>query len=412
MVLKEIIKSIPDSCGVYLMEDKDGKVIYIGKAISLKKRVGSYFKKSQISSKQDALIKQVKDIDYIPTVSEIEALLLEADLIKRFKPKYNVSLRDDKTFPFIKITKEKFPAVSICRPKNKDNALCFGPYTDSQAIRELIKKIRKIFPFRSCQKMPKKACLNFHIGLCQAPCIGKINNKDYAQNIRNIFLILKGKQGSLLKILQDEIKIESDKRNFEEAAKLRDQMLALGSIYLGGYVNNFLEEARQLAQILGLKKLPFRIEAFDVSNIFGKEAVGSMVSFWRGLPDKNNYRRFRIKESQGQIDDYKMLAEITRRRYARLKNEGLRFPDLILIDGGKGQISVVKNELDRLNLDLPLIGIAKSEEKIFSFNKRNPIKLPLNSPALRLVMRIRDEAHRFAISYHHLLRRKKTFEEK
>ncbi|MBM3248232.1 MAG: excinuclease ABC subunit UvrC [Candidatus Omnitrophica bacterium] len=412
MVLEKTIKSLPDSCGVYLMKDRDGKVIYIGKAISLKKRVGSYFKKNQISSKQDALIKQVKDIDYIPTASEIEALLLEADLIKRFKPKYNISLRDDKTFPFIKITQEKFPAISICRPKNKDNALCFGPYTDSQAIRELIKRIRKIFPFRSCPKMPKKACLNFHIGLCPAPCIGKINKKDYAQNVRSISLILKGKRESLFRILQEEIRIESDKRNFEEAAKLRDQMLALGSIYLGGYVNNFLEEAKQLAQILGLKKLPFRIEAFDVSNISGKEAVGSLVSFWRGSPDKNNYRRFRIKESQGQIDDYKMLAEITRRRYARLKNEGLVFPDLILIDGGKGQVSVVKNELDRLHLDLPLIGIAKSEEKIFSFNKRNPIKLPLNNPALRLVMRIRDEAHRFAISYHHLLRRKKTFEEK
>jgi excinuclease ABC subunit C len=412
MVLEKTIKSLPDSCGVYLMKDRDGEVIYIGKAISLKKRVGSYFKKNQISSKQDALIKRVKDVDYIPTASEIEALLLEADLIKRFKPKYNVSLRDDKTFPFIKITQEKFPAISICRPKNKENALCFGPYTDSQAIRELIKKIRKIFPFRSCPKMPKKACLNFHIGLCPAPCIGKINKKDYAQNIRNISLILKGKRESLFKILQEEIRIESDKRNFEEAAKLRDQMLALGSIYLGGYVNNFLEEAKQLAQILRLKKLPFRIEAFDVSNIFGKEAVGSMVSFWRGLPDKNNYRRFRIKESQGQIDDYKMLAEITRRRYARLKNENITFPDLVLIDGGKGQVSVVKNELDRLHLDLPLIGIAKSEEKIFSFNKINPIKLPLNNPALRLIMRIRDEAHRFAISYHHLLRRKKTFEEK
>lgn len=412
MVLEKTIKTLPDSCGVYLMKDRDGKVIYIGKAISLKKRVGSYFKKNQISSKQDALIKRVEDVDYIPTASEIEALLLEADLIKRFKPKYNVSLRDDKTFPFIKITQEKFPAISICRPKNKDNALCFGPYTDSRAIRELIKKIRKIFPFRSCPKMPKKACLNFHIGLCPAPCIGKINKKDYAQNIRNISLILKGKRESLFKILQEEIRKESDKRNFEEAAKLRDQMLALGSIYLGGYVNNFLEEAKQLAQILGLKKLPFRIEAFDVSNIFGKEAVGSMVSFWRGSPDKNNYRRFRIKESQGKIDDYKMLAEITRRRYTRLKNEGLAFPDLILIDGGKGQVSVVKNELDRLHLDLSLIGIAKSEEKIFSFNKRNPIKLPLNNPALRLVMRIRDEAHRFAISYHHFLRRKKTFEEK
>lgn len=412
MVLKETIKSLPCSCGIYLMKDRNGKVVYIGKAISLKKRVSSYFIKREAPSKQDALIQLVRDIDYIPTVSETEALLLEADLIKRFKPKYNVSLRDDKTFPFIKITQEIFSAISICRPKNKEKALCFGPYTDSQAIRELIKKIRKIFPFRSCRRMPKKACLNFHIGLCPAPCIGKIDKKDYAQNIRNISLILKGKSESLFKTLQEEINIEVKKRNFEEAARIRDQMLALGSIYLVGHSDNFLHEAEQLAKIISLKKLPFRIEAFDVSNIFGKEAVGSMVSFWQGSPDKNNYRRFRIKDSEGQINDYKMLAEITRRRYLRLKNERLIFPDLVIVDGGKGQVNAVKNELDKLNLDLPLVGIAKSEEKIISLTRKNPIVLPLNSPALRLVMRIRDEAHRFAVSYHHILRRKKTFEAK
>ncbi|HOX54813.1 MAG TPA: excinuclease ABC subunit UvrC [Candidatus Omnitrophota bacterium] len=412
MVLEKTIKSLPDSSGVYLMKDRDGKVIYIGKAISIKKRVGSHFAKRNSPSKQDVMIESVEDIDYIPTASETEALLLEADLIKRFKPKYNVSLRDDKTFPFIKIAKEKFPAVSICRPKNKDRALCFGPYTDSQAIRELLKKIRKIFPFRSCRSMPKKACLDFHLGLCPAPCIGKIDKKDYAKIIRSISLILKGKSEVLFKQLEEEINAEAKKRNFEEAARLRDQMLALGSIYLGSRVDNFLEEAKQLAKVLKLKKLPFRIEAFDVSNIFGKEAVGSMVSFWQGVPDKNNYRRFRIKESQGEINDYKMLAEITRRRYSRLKNEGLVLPDLVIVDGGRGQVSVVKNELDKLGLDLPLIGIAKVQEQIISLTKKDPIVLPLNSAALRLVMRIRDEAHRFAVSYHRILRRKKTFEEK
>lgn len=412
MVLEKTIKSLPDSSGVYLMKDRDGKVIYIGKAISLRKRISSHFAKRNSPSKQDALIESVEDIDYIPTASETEALLLEADLIKRFKPKYNVSLRDDKTFPFIKITKEKFPSISICRPKNKDKALCFGPYTDSHAIRGLLKKIRKIFPFRSCRNIPKKACLDFHLGLCPAPCIGKIDKKDYARIIRSISLILKGKSEVLFKQLEGEINAEAKKRNFEEAARLRDQMLALGSIYLGSRVDNFLEEAKQLAQVLKLKKLPFRIEAFDVSNIFGKEAVGSMVSFWQGAPDKNNYRRFRIKESQGEINDYKMLAEITRRRYSRLKNEGLVLPDLVIVDGGRGQVSVVKNELDKLGLDLPLIGIAKVQEQIISLTKKDPIALPLNSVALRLVMRIRDEAHRFAVSYHRILRRKKTFEEK
>jgi len=411
MGLKEKIKSLPRSPGVYIMKDNNKKSIYVGKANSLRKRISSHFKKHS-PSKQDLFIPKVKDIDFIPTVSETEALLLEADLIKRLKPKYNVSLRDDKSFPLIKITTEKFPAIFICRPKKKDKAKYFGPYTNSKAIRELLKEIRKIFPFRSCRNLPKKACLHFHIGLCAAPCIGKIAPKDYGKIINSICLILKGKREPLLSKLSKQMNALAKKGKFEQAAQIRDQMIALSSIYLGGQIENFFQEARQLAEILNLKKLPFRIEAFDVSNIFGKEAVGSMVSFWRGEPDKNNYRRFRIKESEGQINDYKMLSEITRRRYLRLKNERLKLPDLILIDGGKGQISVVKKELDRLNLDLPLIGIAKSEEKIITLNKINPIILSKNSPALRLIMRIRDEAHRFALAYHHILRRKKIFGEK
>jgi len=412
MGLKEKIKHLPNSPGVYLMKDENKKVIYIGKAVSLKNRVSSYFKNQDAFPKQDSFVSSVKDIDYIPTASEVEALLLEADLIKKLKPRYNVSLRDDKTFPFIKITAEKFPSVFICRPKKEDKAKYFGPFTDAKSIRELVKQIRKIFPFRSCRKMPKKACLHFHIGLCPAPCIDKISQKDYAKIINNICLILKGRREPLLGKLSQQMHLLAQKGKFEQAAQLRDQTIALGSIYLGGQVENFFQEAKQLADILNFKKLPFRIEAFDVSNIFGKEAVGSMVSFRQGSPDKNNYRRFRIKESQGEINDYKMLSEITRRRYQRLKEEKLELPDLILIDGGRGQVSVVKKELDKLNLDLPIIGIAKAEEKIITLNKINPIVLPKNSLALRLIMRIRDEAHRFALAYHHILRRKKTFEEK
>ena len=413
MGLKEKIKKLPNSPGVYIMKNKDKKTIYVGKAISLKKRVASYFKKKTTSDpKQDLLISNVKDIDYIPTTSEVEALFLEAGLIKRFKPKYNISLRDDKSFPFVRITTDKFPGVFICRPKEKNKAKYFGPYTNATAIREAFKEIRKIFPFRTCRKIPKKACLHFHIGLCPAPCIGKINQRQYSQNIRNIGLILQGRRESLFKSLSEKMHLAVKKNRFEDAAKIRDQIMALGSIYLGSQVNNPFQEAKQLADILNLKKLPFRIEAFDISNIFGKEAVGSMVSFWQGKPDKNNYRRFRIKESQGKINDYKMLSEITRRRYQRIKNERRQFPDLILIDGGKGQISVVKNELDKLNLDLPLVGIAKAEEKIIALNKRNPITLSMSSPALRLIVRIRDEAHRFALAYHHILRRKKVFGKK
>jgi excinuclease ABC subunit C len=408
--LSDKIRKLPVSCGVYLMKDKDAKVIYVGKALSLKKRVSSYFKKYKNHSyKQDSLISNVRDIDYIQTASEVEAVLLEADLIKKFQPKYNISLRDDKSFPFVKITVEDFPTVYICRPKRKDKSRYFGPYTNAKAIREAIKEIRKIFPFRSCLKMPKKECLHFHIGLCPAPCLRKITKRKYAQNIKNICLFLKGKKESLFKKLSEQMHRAAKRKNFEEAAKIRDQIMSLGSIYLGSQIDSFFQQARQLADVLNLKKLPFRIEAFDVSNIFGNEAVGSMVSFWQGKPDKSNYRRFRIKESAGQINDYKMLSEITRRRYLRLKNDRLTLPDLILIDGGKGHLCIVKEELDKLGLDLPLISIAKTEEKIFTPEKIDPIKLPINSPALRLIRRIRDEAHRFALSYHHILRRRKTF---
>lgn len=413
MDIKDKLKKIPDMPGVYFMKNEDGKIIYIGKAISLKKRLNSHFRNYNAKAlKQDRFIYQVRDIDYIPTISDVEALLLEADLIKKFKPRYNVSLRDDKSFPLIKITNEEFPRIFICRPKKKDKAKYFGPYADATAIRDALKEIRKIFPFRSCRKMPKKACLNFHIGLCPAPCIGKIFKNKYKQNIRNICLVLEGKRESLFKDFSKKMHRLAKSKDFEEAAKVRDQMMALSSVYEGGSADNIFHQIRQLKDTLELRKLPLRIEAFDISNIFGNEAVGSMVSFWQGLPDKNNYRRFRIRESQGEINDYKMLSEITRRRYERLKNEKLPLPDLIIIDGGKGQISVVKDQLEILNLDIPLIGIAKSQERIFTLDRKNPIKLPENNPALILIRRIRDEAHRFAISYHHILRRKKTFEEK
>ncbi len=403
--LRDIITQAPDTSGAYLMKDKAGRVIYVGKAKSLKKRLLNYIGRS-LDTKTVMLMSNVSDLEYRLAPTESLALLLEASLIHKYAPKYNVSLRDDKSYPLVKITNEEFPAVCITRKREHDGARYFGPYTSAWLLKEALKIIRKRFPYRSCKQMPDKACIYYRIGLSPAPCVGKINKQEYAKTIKNISLILEGKTEALIKKLLREMKLKAKGHDFEEAAKRRDQINALGSIaenYAGSPNQGALEDLRNLLQ---LKKLPERIEAFDISNISGKEATGSMVSFYRGLPDKNNYRRFRIKTVKA-IDDYRMLAEVVRRRYLRLTEEKLPLPDLILIDGGRGHLLTAARELSNLDLSIPLVSIAKKEEHIYLGESLKPIKLTSDTPALNLLRRVRDEAHRFAVAYHHILRRKK-----
>lgn len=409
MALQDKIRELPLTSGVYLMKDASGKVIYVGKAVSLRKRVQSYFRKSTAAlSKTDLLVKKISAIDYIDTASEAEALILEASLVKQYDPKFNIELRDDKSYPFIELTNEKFPRISVQRPKvKKEGYTYYGPYVNPPLIREALGIIRKIFHFRTCDPFPNKACLDFHIGLCDAPCVKNISEKEYARNIKHVRFILEGKKDALYKNLKAQMEKSTREQNFEEAAKLRDQLRAIGALYSGTKDINYYKEAEQLARAFNLPRMPERIEAFDISNIMGNQAVGSMVSFLNGKPDKNNYRRFRIKEVDG-IDDFKMIAEVVRRRYRRLKEEKLIFPDLILIDGGKGQLSAAWGELVLLGIRIPIISLAKREEEIFLPNKRNPILLSKNSLGLKLLQRIRDEAHRFAITYHRLLRSKES----
>ena len=414
MDLKKKVAQVPDSPGVYIMKGLNGKIIYIGKAKSLSRRVKSYFqRKNNVSLKQKILVENIKDVEYILTETETEALFLESNLIKKNTPKYNISLKDDKSYPLVKITKEKFPAVFVCRPKIRDAAHFFGPYSNAVLLREALKVIRRVFSYRTCRVMPKSACLNFSLGLCPAPCVGLISTEKYLESIKSISLIFQGRQDCLLRELSKRMQKKSERLNFEEASKIRDQIKALGSLYKDkiGLANKHSLESQQLKKILGLSGAPNRIEAFDISNISGRQAVGSLVSFYKGRPDKSNYRRFKIKQVK-TIDDYKMLAEVIRRRYSKLKEKRLRFPDLIIVDGGKGQLLAVKKQIDKLNLSIPLISIAKRREIIFSANKKAPIILPFTSDALQLVRRIRDEAHRFALAYHHILRRKVAFEKK
>lgn len=403
------IQSLPLLSGVYLMKNADGHVIYVGKAVSLRKRVQSYFRATQGVSKTDYLVQEIADIDCVQTHSEAEALILEASLVKQYRPKYNVELRDDKSYPYIEITGERFPRIAVVRPREKNRtSRYYGPYVNVKLIREALTIIRKIFHFRTCDPFPRKECLDYHIGLCDAPCIEKIHEAEYARNIHNVCLILEGKKDELYRGLKEEMEELARAKKFEAAAKVRDQIRAIGALYSGTPDLNYYKEAEQLQRALGLPRLPERIEAFDISNIMGSQSVGSMVSFFGGRPDKNQYRRFRIKEVQG-IDDFEMIAEVVRRRYSRLRREGLPFPDLILIDGGKGQLSAACAELQKLKVQIPVISLAKRLEEVFLPGKRNPVIFAMDSLGLKLLQRIRDEAHRFALAYHRNLRGKNVF---
>jgi excinuclease ABC subunit C len=403
--LKNKIASVSDAAGVYIFKDSQGQIIYVGKAKSLKKRLNSYLGRD-LSSKTITLMSNVSDIEYKLTATESLALLLEASLIHRYKPKYNVSLRDDKSFPLVKITLEEFPAVYITRKKVADGARYLGPYTNAKLLKQALKIIRKSFPYRSCKKLPKKACIYYRLGLSPAPCIGKISKGEYAKTIEDICLILEGKTEDLIKRLSKGMVLKSKEHKFEEAAKLRDQINALGAISQSKVSFSRQDQMQDLKSLLKLYKLPKRIEAFDISDIFGKEACGSMVSFYRGLPDKNQYRRFRIKTVKA-IDDYNMLREVIQRRYFRLLEENLPLPDLVLIDGGRSHLLTADKEIKKLGISLPLVSIAKDEENIYTLAIANAIKLNQDTPALNLIRRVRDEAHRFALSYHRVLRRKK-----
>ena len=400
--LKENILSAPDSPGVYLIKDKAGKIIYIGKAKSLKKRLGSYLG-GGLQAKTAAMISNALDIECRLTQTEGLALLLEAALIHKYEPRYNVVLRDDKSFPFVKITDEEFPAVCMTRKVGTDTGRYFGPYTNAKLLRQALKVVRKYFSYRSCKKMPRSPCIYYRIGLSPAPCAGKINKAEYARTIKSISLILEGKSENLIKKLTKEMRMKARQRKFEEAAALRDKILSLSS--LGAEYHIPQAALSDLKELLGLKRLPMRIEGFDVSNIYGQEACASMVSFYDARPDKDNYRRFRIRAVKG-IDDYAMIREAVARRYSRLIKEGLPLPDLILIDGGRAHLLAGQRELMKLGLKAPLVSIAKEEENIYTTARIKPLRLSHDTPALNLIRRVRNEAHRFALSYHHILRRK------
>jgi len=402
MDIKEKIKNLPLTCGVYIMKSQAGTVLYVGKASSLKKRVASYFLKN-VSLKTGFLMGNVADIDYIECDSEEQALVLEAVLIKEKKPKYNIALRDDKSYPFVEITQEQFPRIFITRKRTNKKSLYFGPYPDVGTLRSVLNMIRRIFPYCSCKCFKNTQCLFAHIKLCPAPCAGKISQALYKENIEGIKRILKGEREELMSALRAKMRKLSQGKRYEEAAALRDRIIALENLYKG---KTLTHELIALKEALNLPSLPLQIEAIDISSLSGTNATGSVVVFKNAIADKNSYRRYRIKEVFS-TDDYAMIAEVVKRRYRRLLDEKINLPELIIIDGGLGHVQAAKTELDKLPLKTPVIGIAKRNEEIWFAGKSKPLVIPKNSAALHLIQRLRDEAHRFARKYHLLLRKKK-----
>lgn len=403
------VSELPDQPGVYLFKDAAGAILYVGKALSLRKRVGSYFRNpADLSPRIARLVPRIADVETRTTASEAEALLLESQLIKRHQPKYNVAYRDDKSYPLLKLTDEPFPRLMATREKRRDSARYFGPYADAAALRQALQFLRRVFPLRTCRTFPKTPCLEYHLGQCLAPCAGYIDEAAYGRIVRDLVEFLDGKRDRLLRDLARRMAQASRDQRFEEAARLRDQIQALTSVIVAKEKSAQAGPLEQLQAALKLPALPRRIEAFDISNIFGRFAVGSMVCFQDGKPLKAHYRRFKIKTVEGS-DDFRMMAEVIRRRYGGSLAPQLPAPDLVLVDGGKGQLSAALEALAGLHKTIPVVGLAKQHEELFLPGRATPIVLLPTSPVLHLVQHLRDEAHRFAITYHRKLRAKGVF---
>ena len=430
--LREKVRELPTTSGVYLMKDSRGRVIYVGKAVNLKSRVSSYFTTAAAADRRTVdLVPEIADIDVLETESEVDALLLEARLIKDIQPKFNQELKDDKTFPYLEIvTNEDFPRIEFTRTPRTKGAKLYGPFASAKQLRGAIAVLQKVFKFRTCaldiEESDEKwrwfrPCLLASINQCTAPCNLRITREDYLDDIRRLRMFLDGKKDRLLKELRADMRAASEERKFEKAARIRDEIQALEDLNLRGNLEDHVQpevfyiDPRKglngLKQIFSLPEPPRRIEGIDIAHLQGGETVASLVQFIDGLPFKHGYKRYRIRTVEG-VDDFASMREVVSRRFRRLQREGESFPDILLIDGGKGQLNSALQALAAVEIAPPLvISLAKREEEVYVPGQSEPRKLSRHSYALRLLQYVRDEAHRFAQSYHHLLRRKSTFEE-
>lgn len=429
----KLYKNLPDAPGVYLMRDQNGGLLYVGKAANLKRRVSSYFLRPH-DARIERLVSLIAKIDYEQTDTAIEALIREAELIKKHEPPFNIKDKDDKSFLYVHIAKEEFPRVLLARGRDLKKeaykvAREYGPFTSASSLRKALKIIRRIFPYsvHPPEKIGAYArpCFDYEIGLCPGVCAGKISKTEYRKIIHDIVLLFEGKKEKILRGLSKEMATAAKKLDFEKAEELRRRIFALKHIQDIAIISE-----DKIGEPEGVAEKPLRIEGYDISNISGVSAVGSMVVFVGGKPDKNEYRKFRIRDVESNPNpksahpasraggDVGMLMEVLERRFRHslfsnsqeLENkEKWPLPDIILVDGGAGQVNAARSVLKKLNLDIPVIGMAKGPER-----KRNDvvglIPKSLKNLNLTTLIRVRDEAHRFAISYHKNLRSRNFFE--
>jgi excinuclease ABC subunit C len=409
-------KHFPSGPGVYIMKNSAGGPIYIGKAVDLRSRVRSYFSDAHETRAQiPFMLDRLASIGFIATATEAEALILEADLIRLLKPHYNIDQRDDKHFPYLKVTvQEPFPRLLIARRVENDGARYFGPYTDALAMRRIEALAKKAFRLCDCSRpLPSareiRPCINCAMGRCSGACAGRITPQAYREQIGLLLRFLSGRRTGLLALLDHRMKKASAELRYEEAASIRDQIRLIREESRSNHVLKKMRPdesgCEELRKVLGLPRPPLVIEAFDISNIGGSFCVAGMVRFTKGVPEKSGYRRFTIKTVPGQ-NDFAMIMEAVSRRLTRLQNERKAFPDLLLIDGGKGQLHAAVDALARFENPPPVAAIAKKEEILYSPGRGQGVRLPAAHPARRLAERVRDEAHRFAISFHRSLRGK------
>jgi len=427
----EKVRTFPQSPGVYLMKDAVGRVIYIGKAKNLRNRAGSYFLKAAAEDQRTAdWIGEIADIDYMLCDSEVDALLTESRLVKDIQPKHNRDLKDDKSFPYLMITtREDFPRVEITREPKQKGVKLYGPFPSAGALRGAVAVLQRIFKFRTCsldiiagEEKWKwfRPCLLASIDQCTAPCNLRIDKESYRRDIRRLMTFLEGGKVKLLREMNQEMLDASKRLDFERAAVLRDEISMLGRLDERGELEThaqpevfYIDPQKGLVglrKVLGMAKTPRVIEGVDIAHLGGGETVASLVQFIDGLPFKPGYRRFRIRDVSG-IDDFRSIYEVVSRRFRKLSDDGEAFPDVLLIDGGKGQLNAALAAFRDQRIEPPtLISLAKRDEEIFQPGESEPIRLSKNSFALRLLQYVRDESHRFAQHYHHLLRNKSTFD--
>ena len=425
------VKAFPQTPGVYLMKDDAGRVIYVGKAKNLRSRAGSYFLKAAAEDARTApWIGEIADIDHIDCESEVDALLMESRLIKDIQPKHNKDLKDDKSFPYLMITtREEFPRVEVTREPKAKGVKLYGPFTSAGALRGAIQVLQRIFKFRTCSLDITESderwkwfrpCLLASINQCTAPCNLRIGKEDYRRDIKRLQTFLEGGKRKLIQEMRDEMAAASRAMDFERAAVVRDEIQMLERLEERGELEThaqpevfYIDPQKGLAglrKVLGLSKTPRVIEGVDIAHLGGGETVASLVQFIDGLPFKPGYRRFKIKDVDG-IDDFRSIYEVVSRRFRRLSDDSDSFPDILLIDGGKGQLSAAMAAFRDQDITPPtVISLAKRDEEIFRPGQGEPLRLSKSSFALRLLQYVRDESHRFAQHYHHILRNKSTFD--